>query len=126
VSDPSDISSRAAAIAAQSPRAWIAASVTVRLYEGTKHTMATDAVRRGVSERALQRFLGHADLRSTRRYAKMADEALVTVLRPVVGSTEDEDLSRTCPADFPEPSNTLNFKKKVGVPNGTRTRVGFA
>jgi len=49
---------------------WICAGKAVgienvRLYEGTKHTMATDAVRRGVSERALQRFLGHADLRST-------------------------------------------------------------
>jgi integrase len=50
-----------------------AASVGVpnaRLYEGTKHTMATDAVRRGVSERALQAFLGHSDARSTRRYAR--------------------------------------------------------
>ena len=80
--------------------------------------MATDAVRRGVSERALQRFLGHADLRSTRRYAKMADEALVTVLRPVVASTEDEDLSRTCPADFSASSNIANMQKKMASPTG--------
>jgi integrase len=44
---------------------WIRAAESVglegvRLYEGTKHTMATDAVRRGVSERALQAFLGIA------------------------------------------------------------------
>ena len=58
----------------------------VRLYEGTKHTMATDAVRRGVSERALQAFLGHADTRSTRRYARLADEALISVLRPRAGN----------------------------------------
>lgn len=37
------------------------------LYEGTRHTMATDAIRRGVPERALQRFLGHASVLSARR-----------------------------------------------------------
>lgn len=37
----------------------------VSLYEGTKHTMATDTIRRGVPERALQRFLGHASMQST-------------------------------------------------------------
>ena len=57
----------------------------VPLYEGTKHTFATDAIRRGVPERLLQRFLGHADLHSTRRYARLADNALVAVLRPDVG-----------------------------------------
>jgi hypothetical protein len=54
----------------------------VTLYEGTKHTMATDAIRRGVPERALQRFLGHASVLSTRRYARLAEHALVEVLRP--------------------------------------------
>ena len=44
--------------------------------------MATDAIRRGVSERVLQVYLGHADARSTRRYARLSDEALVSVLRP--------------------------------------------
>ncbi|MCU0671133.1 MAG: hypothetical protein MUF70_17585 [Myxococcota bacterium] len=44
--------------------------------------MATDAIRRGVSERALQRFLGHASVLSTRRYARLADNALIEVLRP--------------------------------------------
>jgi integrase/recombinase XerC len=90
----------------------------VRLYEGTKHTMATDAVRRGVSERALQRFLGHADVRSTRRYAKMADEALVSVLRVRTKPSSEEDLSRTCPADFPRTSNHLNSQGKLASPTG--------
>jgi len=44
--------------------------------------MATDAIRRGVSVRALQRFLGHASVQSTRRYARLADNALIEVLRP--------------------------------------------
>ena len=54
----------------------------VSLYEGTKHSMATDAIRRGVPERHLQRFLGHASVQSTRRYARLADNALIEVLRP--------------------------------------------
>ena len=44
--------------------------------------MATDAIRRGVSERHLQRFLGHASIESTRRYARLADNAMLEVLRP--------------------------------------------
>jgi len=68
-------------------RAWgIAVGVKVSLYTGTKHTFATDAAARGVSERALQTFLGHADVRSTRRYARMADGALLEVLRPPRGA----------------------------------------
>jgi len=35
--------------------------VKVSLYAGTKHSFGTDAAARGVSERALQTFLGHAD-----------------------------------------------------------------
>ena len=54
----------------------------VGLYEGTKHSFATDAIRRGVPERSLQRFLGHASVMSTRRYARLADTALLEVLRP--------------------------------------------
>ena len=52
----------------------------ISLYEGTKHSFATDAIRRGVSERLLQKFLGHANAESTRRYARLADTALVQVL----------------------------------------------
>ena len=54
--------------------------VSISLYEGTKHTFATDAALRGVPERSLQAFLGHADARSTRKYARLADGALVDVL----------------------------------------------
>ncbi|MCX5739821.1 MAG: hypothetical protein NTZ61_15255 [Proteobacteria bacterium] len=37
---------------------------------------------RGVPERALQRFLGHTSVQSTRRYGRLADNALIEVLRP--------------------------------------------
>jgi len=53
----------------------------IGLYEGTKHSFATDAIRRGVPERHLQRFLGHASVMSTRRYARLADNAMLEVLR---------------------------------------------
>ena len=53
----------------------------VTLYPGTKHTMATDAIRRGAPERSVQAFLVHADVRSTRRYARLSADALVGVLR---------------------------------------------
>jgi hypothetical protein len=54
----------------------------VALYKSTKHSFATDAIRRGVPERLRQRFLGHASVTSMRRYARLADTALVDVLRP--------------------------------------------
>ena len=54
----------------------------ISLYEGTKHSFATNAIRRGVPERHLQRFLGHKNVQSTRRYAWLADNALIEVLRP--------------------------------------------
>ncbi|MEE8474522.1 MAG: site-specific integrase [Myxococcota bacterium] len=56
-----------------------------RMYEDTKHSFATDAVRRQVPERLLQRYLGHSSVNSTRRYAQLADDALVDVLGPPPG-----------------------------------------
>lgn len=55
--------------------------IHIGLYEGTKHPFATDAIRRGVPKRHLQRFLGHASVTSTRRYARLADNAMLEVLR---------------------------------------------
>ena len=83
----------------------------VRLYEGTKHTMATDAVRRGVAERALQAFLGHRDARSTRRYARLSDEALVTVLRP-------RSLSPVCRQPIQLPAKPLKRQARMASPTG--------
>ena len=74
----------------------------VSLYEGTKHSLATDAIRRAVPERHLQQFLGHKNVESTRRYARLADNALLEVLpsrkdssaKPVTNSS----LPLVCPA----------------------------
>ena len=69
----------------------------ISVYEGCKHSFATEAIARGVPERHLQTYLGHADVRSTRRYALLADSALIQVLRPRRAASAETDLSRTCP-----------------------------
>ena len=51
-----------------------------RLYEGTKHSSATAARRVGVPLDVIQQALGHADVRSTERYARAAERAPVEVL----------------------------------------------
>ena len=84
------------------------------LYAGTKHTFATDAVARGVSERALQTFLGHADVRSTRRYARMADGALLDVLRPPRGADGARGAKRA--------KNPEQLRRVDGGGGGNRTR----
>jgi hypothetical protein len=56
--------------------------VRVRMYEGTKHSSATAWLAQGSSLQMIQRMLRHADSRSTERYAKLGDLALVSVIRP--------------------------------------------
>ena len=89
----------------------------VRLYEGTKHSFATDAIRRGVSERLLQRFLGHASIISTRRYARLADSALVQVLRPVTKPYRQA-------TDKGSKSKAETFRGVKSGPSRIRTRRG--
>ncbi len=54
------------------------AGVKARLYEGTKHTFATDAKARGIEDRALRDYLGHRDARSTEHYGKLARSTCAT------------------------------------------------
>lgn len=51
--------------------------VAVRMYEGTKHSSATGWRTSGMSLEMIQRMLRHRDSRSTERYARLADQALV-------------------------------------------------
>jgi hypothetical protein len=44
--------------------------------------MATGAIRRGVPERDIHYLLEHKNVRSTRRYARLTDNAMLEVLRP--------------------------------------------
>jgi len=55
--------------------------VQVGAYEGTKHAFATSLVARGVPMERVRQILGHRDQRSTERYAKLADQGVVEVLR---------------------------------------------
>lgn len=63
-------------------RAATKVGVRVRMYEGTKHSSATAWLAQGSSLQMIQRMLRHADSRSTERYAKLGDLALVDVIRP--------------------------------------------
>jgi hypothetical protein len=51
--------------------------VAVRMYEGTKHSSATGWRTSGMSLEMIQRMLRHRDSRSTERYARLSDQALV-------------------------------------------------
>ena len=57
--------------------------VRVKMYEGTKHSSATAWRSKGVHLETIQRMLRHRDSRSTERYAKLADGALVEAFRRV-------------------------------------------
>jgi integrase len=52
------------------------AGVNVTCYEGTRHSLASQAINRGVSERIVGDMLGHKTSASTRRYAKMRADSL--------------------------------------------------
>jgi integrase len=60
-------------------RACNRVGVRVGMYEGTKHSMVTQSVSRGVDVRLIQEFLGHANIRSTGRYAQVRPEILLGV-----------------------------------------------
>ncbi len=85
----------------------------ISIYEGCKHSFATAAHARGVPERNLQAILGHADARSTRRYARLQNASLVSALRPRRGRMAGSDLSRTCPAPKRPVSKSLIGKRKM-------------
>jgi integrase len=58
-------------------RAADAVGVKVRMYEGTKHSSASRWHSSGMPLELVRRMLRHRDTRSTERYAKLADSALV-------------------------------------------------
>jgi integrase len=63
----------------------------VGLYEGTKHSSATAARRRGIGLDQIQAALRHADIRSTERYARAGELTPVNIL--------DSNVSRLSLAD---------------------------
>jgi len=83
------------------------AGINVNCYEGTRHSLASQAINRGVSERKVGDFLGHKTNVSTRRYAKMRTEALKEVWGPSSG-----DRPWTVPKRLGTKNKLLNFKDK--------------
>ena len=69
-------------------RACAKLGITVKMYEGTKHSSASAAVRSGKPLEVVQAALGHADRRSTERYAKLDDQAVVDVFPTVLGTRD--------------------------------------
>ena len=49
--------------------------------EATKHTTSTNLVRQGVDVKTLQKFLGHADMRSTDRYVVLGSGDVKDTIR---------------------------------------------
>ena len=90
---------------------WRRASVRlVSLYRATKHSTATDLVRQAVDARTLQRFLGHADPRSTDAYVAL-------------GSADVKDLVRSGPAPrrprvLRRTANTATLQEVLASPTG--------
>ncbi len=87
-------------------RAAKAVGIRVKMYEGTKHAFASNAIAAGVDLYRLRDFLGHKDARSTERYARLADVGRLEVLR------RTRDLSLACRSgDFraENPSDDARF-----------------
>jgi site-specific recombinase XerD len=57
------------------------AGIEATCYEGTRHSLASQAVNKGVSMRVVKEFLGHKNEKSTCRYAKV----MVSSLRKIWG-----------------------------------------
>ena len=66
-------------------RACDQVGVKVRLYEGTKHSFRTHLREEGVDLDAIKDVMGHADRRSTERYARLTERGVVHALRPRIG-----------------------------------------
>jgi len=71
-------------------RAAVKAGIKVTCYQGTRHSLASQAINRGVSERIIGAMLGHKSIASTRRYAKLATKSLKAVWT-------EEEMSPACP-----------------------------
>ncbi len=96
--------------------------VEVKMYEGTKHAFATDAVARGVPLEWVQKFLRHADRRSTERYARLANAGLVAVLPQRAPDEAPVRLGARWAPGLRRPENPSETRELTGGADGTRTR----
>jgi integrase len=54
----------------------------VSLRQASRHSTATDLLRKGAELEKIRRLLGHTNIKMTERYARWSDQALVSVMRP--------------------------------------------
>lgn len=81
--------------------------IEANLYQGTRHSAASQAVNAGTDMRIIQEFLGHKDPRSTARYAHLRTETLKAFWQRPAG---------VCPQSVPHSGSSQNkilkFKRK--------------
>ncbi|MGC2433217.1 MAG: tyrosine-type recombinase/integrase [Desulfobaccales bacterium] len=88
-------------------RAALKAGVKVSCYEGTRHSLASQAINRGCPDGKISKMLGHKSSASTKRYAKL----LTSSLKEVWGSSP-ADRPQTVPQGVGAKTNILEFKDK--------------
>ena len=71
-------------------RAAARAGVDAKMYEGTKHSAATSWLSSGMPMEFVQRMLRHRDRKSTERYGKLTDAALVASFESVQDQPRSE------------------------------------
>jgi integrase len=86
-------------------RAAKKAGVTVSCYEGTRHSLASQAINRGCPDGKISKMLGHKSSASTRRYAKLLTESLKDIWGPSPG-----DRPQSVPYRVGTNDNLLNYK----------------
>jgi integrase len=69
-------------------KATEAIGIEIGFYEGTKHSRATGWLADGVDERIIQEALGHSDITSTHKYARLKKGALVELIGRKMRSTQ--------------------------------------
>jgi integrase len=86
-------------------RAAKKAGVKVSCYEGTRHSLASQAINRGCPDGKISKMLGHKSSASTKRYAKLLTESLKDIWGPSPG-----DRPQTVPKGLGAKNKLLNIK----------------
>jgi len=71
----------------------------ISLYEGTRHSVASQAGNRKVGINFIQNFLGHTDSKTTRRYTHLNTEGLKVILREKGKVVKLDKFSESSPND---------------------------
>ena len=95
-------------VSAYCRRAAKKAGVRVSCYEGTRPSLASQAINRGCPDGKISRMLGHKSSASTKRCAQLLTESLKDIWGPSPG-----DRPQTVPGAIVTNGTLLNFKGKT-------------